>query len=81
MYALETRDLSTARKPSVGDDRDQIEVLNLLYSLNASKGRTIVMVLHDINLACRYAHHIVAIQDQQVYIESSPEEVVTSSMI
>ena len=59
----------------------QIEVLDLLYSLNASEGRTIVMVLHDINLACRYAHHIVAIQDHQVYVEGSPEEVVTAGMI
>ncbi|MDQ8738889.1 ABC transporter ATP-binding protein [Paenibacillus sp. LHD-38] len=59
----------------------QIEVLDLLYSLNASEGRTVVMVLHDINLACRYAHHIVAIQDHQVYVEGSPEEVVTAGMI
>ncbi len=33
----------------------QIEVLDLLYELNAREQRTIVMVLHDINLACRYA--------------------------
>ncbi|BBI35824.1 ABC transporter ATP-binding protein [Cohnella abietis] len=59
----------------------QIEVLDLLYSFNVSEGRTIVMVLHDINLACRYAHHIVAIQDQQVYVEGSPEEIVTTGMI
>jgi iron complex transport system ATP-binding protein len=33
----------------------QVEVLDLLYELNQSKGRTIVMVLHDLNQACRYA--------------------------
>ncbi|MFC5703304.1 ABC transporter ATP-binding protein [Cohnella faecalis] len=59
----------------------QIEVLDLLYSLNVQEGRTIVMVLHDINLACRYAHHIVAIQDRKVFAEGSPEEVVTADMI
>lgn len=59
----------------------QIEVLDLLYSLNVQEGRTIVMVLHDINLACRYAHHIVAIQDRKVFAEGSPEEVITADMI
>jgi iron complex transport system ATP-binding protein len=63
------------------DMTHQIEVLDLLYSLNVREGRTIVMVLHDINLACRYSHHIVAIQDQEVFAQGSPEEVVTSGMI
>jgi iron complex transport system ATP-binding protein len=59
----------------------QIEVLDLLYELNTKEQRTIVMVLHDINLACRYAHHIVAIQNQRVYVEGVPEQVVTTEMI
>ena len=59
----------------------QIEVLDLLFELNAKEQRTIVMVLHDINLACRYSHHIVAIQDHKVYAEGPPEEVVTAGMI
>lgn len=59
----------------------QIEVLDLLFELNAKENRTIVMVLHDINLACRYAHHIVAIQNHRVFAEGPPEEVVTSGMI
>ncbi|MFC0211690.1 ABC transporter ATP-binding protein [Paenibacillus chartarius] len=59
----------------------QIEVLDLLYKLNTEENRTIVMVLHDINLACRYAHHIVAIKDQRVYAEGKPEDIVTASMI
>ncbi|MFC5528772.1 ABC transporter ATP-binding protein [Cohnella yongneupensis] len=59
----------------------QIEVLDLLFELNAREQRTIVMVLHDINLACRYAHRIVAIQDNKVFAEGPPEDVVTASMI
>ncbi|MBO9597775.1 MAG: ABC transporter ATP-binding protein [Cohnella sp.] len=59
----------------------QIEVLDLLFELNAKEQRTIVMVLHDINLACRYAHRIVAIQDHKVFAEGPPEEVVTAGMI
>lgn len=39
----------------------QIDILDLLSDLNEEENRTIVMVLHDINLACRYADHIVAI--------------------
>ncbi|MFD0672089.1 ABC transporter ATP-binding protein [Cohnella sp. GCM10027633] len=59
----------------------QIEALDLLYALNEREGRTIVMVLHDINLACRYAHRIVAVRDRQVWAEGAPEDVVTESMI
>ncbi|MFC4303220.1 ABC transporter ATP-binding protein [Cohnella boryungensis] len=59
----------------------QIEALDLLYELYEREGRTIVMVLHDINLACRYAHHLVAIRDQKVFVEGPPEQVVTSEMI
>jgi iron complex transport system ATP-binding protein len=59
----------------------QVEVLDLLFELNAREKRTIVMVLHDINLACRYAHQIVAIRDGKVYAQGAPEEVVTADMI
>lgn len=59
----------------------QIEVLDLLHELNAGEGRTVVMVLHDINLACRYADHIVAIKDRKIYAEGKPENVVTEELI
>ncbi len=54
----------------------QIDVLDLLHELNERDGRTIVMVLHDINLACRYADHIVAIQDGVVYTQGRPSDVI-----
>ena len=41
----------------------QVEVLDLLVDLNQREGRTIVLVLHDLNQACRYAHHLVAMRD------------------
>ncbi|PYI55083.1 ABC transporter ATP-binding protein [Paenibacillus flagellatus] len=59
----------------------QIEVLDLLFDLNENEGRTIVMVLHDINLACRYAHHIVAVKNKTVYASGSPEEIVNEQLI
>ncbi|WP_256761713.1 ABC transporter ATP-binding protein [Cohnella sp. WQ 127256] len=63
------------------DMAHQIEVLDLLYELNVHDNRTIVMVLHDINLACRYADHIVALRDGAVYAEGKPEEIVDAAMI
>ncbi|MCZ8519659.1 MULTISPECIES: ABC transporter ATP-binding protein [Paenibacillus] len=59
----------------------QIEVLDLLYELNEQEQRTIVMVLHDINLACRYADNIVAIKDRKVWAEGRPQDIVTEKLI
>jgi len=59
----------------------QIEVLDILFELNEREGRTIVMVLHDLNLACRYAHHLVALKDGQLYAVGTPEQVVTEQMV
>ncbi|MGG6293906.1 ABC transporter ATP-binding protein [Leptolyngbya sp. AN02str] len=59
----------------------QIEVLDLLYHLNQQGGRTIVMVLHDLNLACRYSHHLVALRDGLLMAQGTPTEVVTEAMV
>lgn len=59
----------------------QIEVLDLLHDLNEQENRTIVMVLHDINLACRYAHHIVALKNGRIYREGPPEGIVDAELI
>ena len=63
------------------DMAHQVEILDLLFDLNDKEGRTVVMVLHDLNLACRYAHHIVAVRNKQVYAQGKPEEVVTEEMV
>ncbi|AHV95138.1 ABC transporter ATP-binding protein [Paenibacillus sabinae] len=63
------------------DMTHQIEILDLLFDLNEEENRTIIMVLHDLNLACRYAHHIVAIKDQQVYAQGQPEHVITEALV
>ncbi|WP_169837583.1 ABC transporter ATP-binding protein [Salipaludibacillus agaradhaerens] len=55
----------------------QVDVLDLLFELNEKEQRTIVMVLHDINLACRYAHNIVAVKDKRIYAQGRPEEIIT----
>ncbi len=59
----------------------QVEVLDLLYELNQTEGRTIVMVLHDLNQACRYADYLVAVREGQVWAEGVPAQVMTEAMV
>ncbi|MCU6709765.1 ABC transporter ATP-binding protein [Paenibacillus sp. J5C_2022] len=59
------------------DMAHQLEVLHLLQKLNEMNNRTVVMVVHDLNHATRYAHHMVAIKSGTVKAEGSPIEVVT----
>jgi iron complex transport system ATP-binding protein len=63
------------------DIKYKIEVLDLLKNLNQRENRTIVIVLHDINLACRYADHIIAVKDGRIYAEGDPKKVVTEQLI
>ncbi len=59
----------------------QIDVLDLLRDLNHEDGRTIVMVLHDINLAARYADHIIALKDGRVVSCGAPRAVITEETV
>ncbi|WP_298742573.1 ABC transporter ATP-binding protein [uncultured Microbacterium sp.] len=63
------------------DVSHQIEVLDLLADLNATRGTTIVMVLHDINLAARYADHLFALRSGRLVASGPPTEVVTSALV
>jgi iron complex transport system ATP-binding protein len=59
----------------------QVEVLDLLHRLHEDEGRTIVMVLHDLNLACRYAHHLVAMREGRITAQGEPASVVTEALV
>lgn len=59
----------------------QLEILKLLENLNKQEGRTIVMVLHDLNLAARFADYIVAMRDGVIVSEGKPETVITSQVL
>jgi iron complex transport system ATP-binding protein len=63
------------------DVSHQIEVLDLLADLNRNRGTTVVMVLHDLNLAARYADHVVALKEGRVVAEGAPAEVVTEELV
>lgn len=59
----------------------QVEVLDLLHRLNREEGRTIVLVIHDLNLASRYADHLVAMSAGQVRVVGRPADVVSAAMV
>ena len=59
----------------------QIDVLDLVQELHVTMGRTIVMVLHDLNLAARYADTIVAMRDGRIVAQGAPSEVLTESLL
>jgi len=63
------------------DIAHQVEVLDLLTDLNRRQGTTIVIVLHDLHLAIRYADTLVAVKDGKVHAMGAPSEVVTSTLI
>jgi iron complex transport system ATP-binding protein len=59
----------------------QVEVLDLLVDLNRADGRTIVLVLHDLNHATRYSHHLVAMRGGSIVAQGPPAEVVTAELV
>ena len=63
------------------DIAHQIEVLDLLKELTREHNRTIVMVLHDINLAVRYADNLIAMRDGKIKTFGEPHNVVTAQMM
>jgi iron-siderophore transport system ATP-binding protein len=63
------------------DVAHQVEMLDLLVDLNKSRGTTVLMVLHDLNLSARYADHLVALRDGRIVAEGTPDEVVTAATV
>ncbi|UJW84949.1 ABC transporter ATP-binding protein [Devosia sp. SL43] len=63
------------------DITHQIELLDLMGDLNRRNGQTIVAVLHDLNHACRYASHIIAMRDGKVVAEGPPRDIITDELV
>jgi len=59
----------------------QIEVMDLLHDLNTQQRKTVIMVLHDLNQACRYADQIVALHSGVVYAQGKPQAVMTETLV
>lgn len=59
----------------------QIDVLDLLRDLNRQANKTIVMVLHDLNLACRYAYHMVAVHQRTAFAQGRPADILSEEVV
>ncbi|MBO0998124.1 ABC transporter ATP-binding protein [Bacillus sp. SD075] len=82
MALVQETDLLLLDEPTTYLDlAHQIEILELLRDLNVTYGRTIVMVLHDLNQAAQYADRLISIVKGKIYKEGTPETVFTKEMI
>lgn len=59
----------------------QVEVLELVHQLDVQHDRTVLMVLHDISLAARYASHIVVMKDGRIVASGAPDAVITEQLL
>ncbi|MGG5173141.1 ABC transporter ATP-binding protein [Pseudarthrobacter sp. J1738] len=79
--AQETEVLLLDEPTTYLDLAHQVEVLDLVTELNQSRGTTVVIVLHDLNLAARYADHMIALKGGAIVAEGRPNDVVTEHMV
>ncbi|GAA4672071.1 ABC transporter ATP-binding protein [Phytohabitans rumicis] len=63
------------------DINHQVELLRLLKKLNTESGKTIVIVLHDLNLACRFCDHLIAMSDGAIVAEGTPTGTVSAELV
>lgn len=59
----------------------QVEVLDVVSELNARRGITVAIVLHDLNLAARYADHLIAMRSGSIVAQGAPGEVLTAELV
>ena len=79
--AQETEILLLDEPTTYLDIAHQVEVLELCSRLRAEHGHTLVAVLHDLNLAARYATHLVAMAEGAIVAEGAPETVLTPELV
>ncbi len=79
--AQETDTLILDEPTTFLDMAHQFEVLQLLDRLNRQEGRTILMVLHDLNNAARFSHHMIALRSGRIFASGSPKEVMTPEVL
>lgn len=80
VLAQETDFLLLDEPTSFLDIGHAVELLDVVRHRNATRGTTIVMVLHDLMLAARYADHLVAMHDGEIVAQGEPGEVLTADL-
>jgi iron complex transport system ATP-binding protein len=63
------------------DIKYSVEMMKIVQRLVTDLGKTVVIVLHDINFASAYATHIVAMKDGKIFREGSPDEIITTEVL
>ena len=63
------------------DVRNQLEIMTAARELVDQDGKTVIMVLHDLNMALRFADHVVIMKDGRVYAQGAPEDVITEENV
>ncbi|MCL2224481.1 MAG: ATP-binding cassette domain-containing protein [Defluviitaleaceae bacterium] len=63
------------------DVRFSVDMMKIVQRLVAELGKTVIVVLHDINFAAAYAGHIVAMKDGEIHAEGSPTEIITPDVL
>lgn len=79
--AQETEVLLLDEPTTYLDLAHQVEVLDLITELNRSRGTTVAIVLHDLNLAARYADHVIAMKGGRIVAEGEASLVVTEELV
>ena len=59
----------------------QVEVLDLVTDLNRQRGTTVAIVLHDLNLAARYADHVIALKGGRIVAQGGARDVITEDLV
>lgn len=63
------------------DYSHQLQVINLLSSLKKERGMTIIAVIHDLNLAARFADRIIVLKEGKIISQGLPKEVITPTTL
>lgn len=79
--AQETEVLLLDEPTTYLDLAHQVEVLDLITDLNRQRGTTVAIVLHDLNLAARYADHVIAMKGGRIVAEGTSTHVVTEDLV